>query len=99
MNALNYTRSAALAMVVFLQPAYAATASSAPDWQLMLLLHPSAQQIQVENKGRVVIYDGLKSTDIDKAMDQEFDRIDHMMFIRTKIPAPEGGYAQDDDGC
>lgn len=99
MNALSFTRSIAIVLVTFVGSAQAVEATSATDWQLKLLLHPSAQQIKVETKGRVVIYDGLKSSDVDKAMDQQFNRIEHMMFIRTKSPAPEGGYVADDDGC
>jgi hypothetical protein len=99
MNVSSYTLAATLAAVSFLGPVHLANAGSAADWQLQLLLEPSEQQLRVEDKGRVVIYDGLKSTEIDKALDQQFERIEHMMFIRTQVAAPEGGYAQVDDGC
>ena len=99
MNASGYPLAAALTAFTFLVPAQVAQAGSAEDWQLQLLLDPSEQQLRVEDKGRVVIYDGLKSTEIDTALDQQFDRIEHMMFIRTKVSGPEGGYAQVDDGC
>ena len=55
--------------------------------------------LSLDDKGRVVIYDGLKSADVEKAMEQEFDRIEHMMFIRTQVPTEDGGYQEDDDGC
>ena len=47
-----------------------------------------------------MIYDGLESKVIDKAMDEQFDRIDHMMFTRIHHESEEGdgGYV-DDDGC
>jgi hypothetical protein len=108
MKASTYTLAAALAAVTVLAPVQVANAGSAEDWQLQRLRDPSEQrlrdpseqQLRVENKGRVVIYDGLKSTEIDKALDQHFDRIEHMRFIRSQVSAPEGGYAQvDDDGC
>ena len=99
MNASSYTLAAALTALTYLAPAQVAHAGSDEDWQLQLLFEPSEQQRLVEDKGRVVIYDGLKSKDVDKALDQHFDRIEHMMFIRTKVSAPEGGYAQVDDGC
>lgn len=99
MNALRHTRKIALVLAAVLGSAQAAEAGSTTDWQLALLFTPSEQQIKVEEKGRVVIYDGLKSTDVDKAMNQEFERIEHMMFIRTKVPADDGGYAEADDGC
>jgi hypothetical protein len=53
----------------------------------------------------MVIYDGLTEPQVDKAMDQAFDRIEHMMFIRVKVPQPpkaEGAkteYVTYNDGC
>ena len=99
MKTSSYALAAALTAISSFGPVPIANAGSAADWQLQLLLEPSEQQLWVEDKGRVVIYDGLKSTQIDQALDQHFDRIEHMMFIRTQVAAPEGGYAQVDDGC
>jgi hypothetical protein len=99
MNALRHTRSFALVLASVLGSAQAAESASATEWQLALLFNPSEQQIKVEEKGRVVIYDGLKSAEVEKAMEQEFERIEHMMFIRTKVPSDTGGYVEADDGC
>lgn len=99
MRASIYAVAAILAGYGLLAEAQAEGASSAAQWQLQLLMEPSAQQIRVEDKGRIVIYDGLKSSDIDRALDKHFDRIQNMMFIRTQIPTSIGGYRQDDDGC
>ena len=51
-----------------------------------------------EAKGRVMIYDGMPIDVVDRAMDEQFDRIDHMMFTRIRHPAPEGEEVED-DGC
>ena len=99
MPASNHTLAAALPAFTFLVSMQVAKADSPAEWQLQLPLDPSDQQLRVEDKRRVVIDDGPKSADVDKGLDHQFDRIEQMMFIRTKVFAPEGGYAQVDDGC
>ena len=78
------------------------------QWQLGLLLNPGVHQLDLERKGRVVIYDGLRSADIDRALEQQFDRIDSMMFTGTVITDTRGVPVTDpvtgevmveDDGC
>lgn len=89
-----------------------ASANSSDDnmrqWQLGLLFNPGVHQLDVERRGRVVIYDGLHSADIDRALDDQFDRIDSMMFTGTVITDtrgvpvtdPETGEVMvEDDGC
>jgi len=76
-------------------------------WQNNRLLQPTPNQIEQEQKGNVVIYDGLKDITIDEALDQYFDRIQNMMFtriIRTgKAGKPlqdeAGNVVMEDDGC
>ena len=77
-------------------------------WQHNLLFAPSPMQIEIEKRGRVVIYDGLRDVDIDRVMDQQFHRVQSMMFVRTVVtdtagvPAadPETGILlMEDDGC
>ncbi|MCB1800247.1 MAG: hypothetical protein KDI82_01025 [Gammaproteobacteria bacterium] len=67
------------------------------DWQADVLNHPTEAQLAVERSGRVVIYDGLTNRQVDQALDQQFDRIDAMMFVRTRHPQPQGGFESDDD--
>lgn len=89
-----------------------ASAKSGDDkmrqWQLGLLLNPGVHQLDVERRGRVVIYDGLHSADIDRALEEQFERIDSMMFTGTvvtdargvPIKDPETGEVMvEDDGC
>ena len=69
------------------------------DWQLAMLFDPSVAQLKVEERGRVFIYDGIKSTDIQKVMDSQFDRLDNMMFVRTNVVNADGKAESQDDDC
>jgi hypothetical protein len=78
------------------------------NWQLSLLFSPGEQQLKVEDKGRVMIYDGLYSADINRALDNQFDRIEHMMFTNTIVTDESGEPRRDpqtglllveEDGC
>ena len=66
-------------------------------WELRQLHQPSDTLIENERRGRVTIYDGVTVAEIDKALDNQFDRIDAMMFVRTQHQTPEGDYFADDD--
>ncbi|MGD8309695.1 MAG: hypothetical protein PVG98_09645, partial [Chromatiales bacterium] len=60
------------------------------EWQRERIFSPSASVIRQESGGQVFIFEGMLESDIDKAMETEFDRIDNMMFIRT-IPTDDNG--------
>lgn len=67
------------------------TSRDAQDaWQNNRLFAPTAHQREQEQKGSVVIYDGLKDITIEDVMDKAFDRIQSMMFIRV-IRTGKGG--------
>ena len=75
-------------------------------FQYNALFNPSPAQLKAEDRGRVMIYDGLDNAAVERALDQQFGRIEHMMFTRIHEPpddgAPpnEGGEdSSDDDGC
>jgi hypothetical protein len=68
------------------------------NWEQTQLFNPSQALLLAEAKGRVTIYDGLYHTDVDRAMDQQFGRIDRMMFVRTKHRT-DSGYVMEDDDC
>ena len=80
------------------------------DIELRRLFEPTPAELRQEQSGRVYIYDGLKEADIDRAMREQFQRVDSMMFIRVKpasaprepdqpnTPVPATTYYQD-DGC
>lgn len=76
--------------------------------ELRRLLEPTPAEIVQEEQGRIYIYDGLRDTDIERAMSEEFGRIDHMMFIRVRKTDADGEILRDkatgeaivdDDGC
>lgn len=60
------------------------------SWQEKMLFNPSASQLELEKRGRIMIYDGLKDIQIAQAMDTQFDRIQSMMFVRT-VATDSGG--------
>ena len=76
-----------------------ALAGQEGDWQLEMIHDPSAAQIKVEERGRVYVYDRLGDADVELAMNMQFDRLDNMMFVRTKVETPKGETEAADDGC
>lgn len=78
----------------------ASTSICASDnYQRNLLFKPGHDTLQAEAKGRVMIYDGLKSETVDQALDEQFGRIQNMMFVRTRYVQDNGDYEVEDDGC
>jgi hypothetical protein len=69
------------------------------SYQLKVLFTPSDSNLQAEAKGRVMIYDGLKNETVELAMNQQYDRIENMMFVRTQIHQEDGEYYVEEDGC
>jgi hypothetical protein len=83
-------------------------AEAGDTWQERMLLDPPPSQLELESRGRVMIYDGQKDSRISQAMDTQFDRIQSMMFVRTVVSDDEGEIQRDeetgtvvvdDDGC
>ena len=68
-------------------------------WQERRLFQPSDADLNAETRGRVVIYDGMEQRDVERAMDQQFHRVEHMMFIRTKTVDEAGEVVYEDDDC
>jgi hypothetical protein len=73
-------------------PAAAANAdpSSMKSWQMDRLFAPTQYDLKREAKGRVMIYDGLADRDVERALDKQFDRLEHMMFIRVVVTDDSG---------
>jgi len=70
---------------------------SAGNWQINSLLSPSNAQLASERRGRVTIYDSLREETVDQALDQQFGRIENMMFVSTRYTADDGSEYADDD--
>ncbi len=64
-----------------------------------LLFKPSERALVAEAKGRVMIYDGLKEKTVHLAMNQQFDRIENMMFVGTLVEQEDGELEAEEDGC
>ena len=73
-------------------------------YDLRRLMLPSVAERAAEEKGRVHIYDSLAKEKVDTALDENFDRIENMMFTRIHhLPPPGAGPEEEveveDDDC
>lgn len=107
---LTGSLACACALVLFIWTSAVAAAddTGVAEIELRRLLEPTESEIAQEHKGRIYIYEGLRDIDIERAMDSEFNRIEHMMFIRTRKTNDKGDVVRDpntgeaeveDDGC
>ena len=69
------------------------------SYQLKVLFTPTKSDLEAEAKGRVMIYDSLKNETVEKALDEQFWRIDKMMFIRTQYVQEDGDYKTEEEDC
>jgi hypothetical protein len=51
---------------------------------------PTQADLNVEARGRLMIYDGLTDKEVERAFDEQFDRLQHMMFIRVVMTDDSG---------
>ena len=89
---------AGMLTVMLLMP-FPTTAGAEDRFQHKILFSPTHSQLKVEARGRVMIYDGLDNAEVERALDEQFDRIEHMMFVHTRHPEPDGEVSFEDDGC
>jgi hypothetical protein len=75
---------------VLLLPTTIVRADDLHEWYTSLLFEPTPQQLQQEQQGRVRIYDGLSDVEVNRALDEQFDRIETMMFTGVVVTDPEG---------
>ena len=105
----TYFTSMVVALLLAIQlPVTAVHAGQLSEWYLQRLFEPTGQQLAIEEKGRVQIYSGMKDSDVARALDEQFKRIDAMMFTGTIVTDPEGEPVKDpqtgealveNDGC
>ncbi len=78
------------------------------DIEIRRLFEPTPAEIRAEQSGRIFIYEGLRDVDVARAMREEFDRVDAMMFIRVQVTDEQGEVKKEpetgtpvyqDDGC
>jgi hypothetical protein len=84
------------------------TSPDVSEIELRRLFEPTGAEIAAEASGTIYIYDGLRDVDIQRALNEEFDRVQNMMFIRTRKTDEHGAVKKDkatgtavveDDGC
>jgi hypothetical protein len=73
-------------------------AGAEDSYQKRVLFSPGPEILRAEAAGRVMIYDGLRNRTVEKALDDQFGRIENMMFIRT-VYTLENGEDEVDDDC
>ena len=78
---------------------YTVAATNISDYQLRRLFEPTISEYVAEKKGKVHIYDGLTSSQVDDALNNHFERIDSMMFTRIVQIDDQGEQYVEDDGC
>ena len=97
-----------LAMSSVFSHAIPADDASKQSWQLSLLFNPGEHQYEMERRGRVFIYDGLRDSDIKRAFNEQYDRIESMMFVNTVVTDDDGvpltdpktgEFLVENDGC
>ena len=76
-----------------------ASVDAVDEYQYSVLFSPSPSMLMAEAKGRVMIYDGLENKTVDLAMDEQFQRIENMMFVRTQYIQEDGDIEVEEDGC
>jgi hypothetical protein len=86
-----------LARTVLLVTATGALAEGVPDIELRRLFDPTEAELASEAEGRIYIYDGLTDVDVQRALNEEFHRVEHMMFIRIKKTDETGDVKHDED--
>ena len=78
---------------------YTVDADNYSDYQLRRLFDPTKSESVAEKKGKVHIYDGLSSAQVDDALNHHFKRIDNMMFTQIVHIDEQGEQYVEDDGC
>ena len=110
---MNMQHHKTLIAATFLMASMVSVAEAFSDekyekWQLERLQNPGTTQLTQEMRGRVFIYDGLKDKDVNRILDEQFERLHSMMFIRTVVTDPQGkpktdprtgGTMKEDDDC
>jgi len=75
------------------------TAAAEGSFHHKLLFNPTNSQLKAEARGHVMIYDGLENIEVERAFDEQFNRFENMMFIRTRNTKSGGEFIYENEGC
>ena len=75
--------------------------------EIRRLFEPTESELRKEAAGIVYIYEGMTDREVNQAMGDEFERVEHMMFINTirtdaqgnPLRDPDTGLIAADDDC
>ena len=87
-----------LASGFFLSPFFASV-QAYDEYQYKVLLQPTAEILEAEKRGYIMIYDGLENRVVEKALTEQFDRIENMMFVGTRYLREDGELLFEEDDC
>lgn len=82
--------------------------SAIREWQMKRLMQPGKADLQREKQGHIMIYHGLRDSQVEQALSTNFHRMEAMMFTGTIVTDDSGQPAIDpdsgdvlteDDGC
>lgn len=76
-----------------------ASATAADQYQYKVLFNPSEAVLLAEAEGSIMIYDSIENEIVERAMTQQFGRIENMMFVRTRYVSEDGTIEVEEDGC
>ena len=87
------------ALVLILGLGASASAQADDRYQYQMLLKPSAEMLAAESRGYIMIYDGLENSVVERALTEQFERIENMMFVGTRYLQEDGDLLFEEDGC
>jgi hypothetical protein len=90
MNKHYHYPISSFAALMFACQIQAAAGGNSEEWQQRRLMHPTTQELDWEQAGHVMIYDGLSDRQVATAMDRHFERIQSMMFTGIVVTDAAG---------
>ena len=70
---------------------------AANSWQMTRLFQPTQADLNREKQGRIMIYDGLTDKTVERVLDEQFDRVETMMFTSVVVTDDSGEPERDTD--
>ena len=95
---ISFIRSFAVLSAASVTLMFSNSSIAYDEYQYSILFNPTENVLEAEERGRIMIYDGLKNEEVEKAMTEQFERIENMMFVRT-VHIQENGEFEVDDDC